>query len=233
MNKIKETKKNSDFAGKERERRRRKMMVDQTTAQSKLDSHKSEAALIAKLLEQTSQEQTQAYMDRRTANCKVMLFEQRRSKADQLESEREEQREQAEVVRARGAQDLEKQRNKKNAALKITLNKQHRESKAIKRSLNIEIASGLVDLILDLSEETFEVMNSHPENQIAKPEWFQFLGLFNAGKKVSIRNIKAAPVVEDQGSSQRLDIAKNAQAFEVLREYLEEPSLRKMYEYLC
>ena len=28
MNKIKETKKNSDFAGKERDRRRRKMIVD-------------------------------------------------------------------------------------------------------------------------------------------------------------------------------------------------------------
>ena len=28
MNKIKETKKNADFAGKERERRRRKLMVD-------------------------------------------------------------------------------------------------------------------------------------------------------------------------------------------------------------
>jgi hypothetical protein len=32
MNKIKETKKNTDFAGKERERRRRKMMVDQLNA---------------------------------------------------------------------------------------------------------------------------------------------------------------------------------------------------------
>jgi hypothetical protein len=32
MNKIKETKKNTDFAGKERERRRRKMMVDQINA---------------------------------------------------------------------------------------------------------------------------------------------------------------------------------------------------------
>lgn len=32
MNKIKETKKNSDFAGKERDRRRRKMMVDQINA---------------------------------------------------------------------------------------------------------------------------------------------------------------------------------------------------------
>lgn len=38
MNKIKETKKNSDFAGKERDRRRRKMMVDQINAQAKLDS---------------------------------------------------------------------------------------------------------------------------------------------------------------------------------------------------
>jgi len=28
MNKIKETKKNSDFAGRERDRRRRKMIVD-------------------------------------------------------------------------------------------------------------------------------------------------------------------------------------------------------------
>jgi hypothetical protein len=38
MNKIKETKKNSDFAGKERDRRRRKMTVDQINAQTKLDA---------------------------------------------------------------------------------------------------------------------------------------------------------------------------------------------------
>ena len=40
MNKIKETKKQSDFAGKERERRRRKLAVDQATTQAKLDSKK-------------------------------------------------------------------------------------------------------------------------------------------------------------------------------------------------
>jgi len=37
MNKIKETKKQSDFAGKERERRRRKMAVDQEETQQRLD----------------------------------------------------------------------------------------------------------------------------------------------------------------------------------------------------
>ena len=50
MNKIKETKKNSDFAGKERDRRRRKMMVDQINAQAKLDSQTQEELLIEKLL---------------------------------------------------------------------------------------------------------------------------------------------------------------------------------------
>ena len=41
MNKIKETKKASDFAGKERERRRRKLAVDQATTQARLDNQKT------------------------------------------------------------------------------------------------------------------------------------------------------------------------------------------------
>lgn len=50
MNKIKETKNNNEFAGKERERRNRKMLVDQWKIQEKLDTHKSEENLIRRLL---------------------------------------------------------------------------------------------------------------------------------------------------------------------------------------
>ena len=46
MNKIKETKKQSDFAGKERERRRRKLAVDQAKTQERLDKQKEEDMLI-------------------------------------------------------------------------------------------------------------------------------------------------------------------------------------------
>lgn len=56
MNKIKETKKNADFAGKERERRRRKLMVDQATTQEKLDLSRNEELLIKRLLEQQCSE---------------------------------------------------------------------------------------------------------------------------------------------------------------------------------
>jgi hypothetical protein len=52
MNKIKETKNNNEFAGKERERRNRKMQVDQRKIQEKLDSQKNEENMIKKLLEQ-------------------------------------------------------------------------------------------------------------------------------------------------------------------------------------
>lgn len=42
MNKIKETKNQNEFAGKERERRQRKLKVDQIKIQEMLDSQKKE-----------------------------------------------------------------------------------------------------------------------------------------------------------------------------------------------
>ena len=57
MNKIKETKKQSDFAGKERERRRRKLAVDQANTQARLDTQKDEDNLIQKLMNQQKEEQ--------------------------------------------------------------------------------------------------------------------------------------------------------------------------------
>ena len=51
MNKIKEKKNISDFAGKERDRRRRKLVVDQANTQTNLELKKNEEQMIAKLLE--------------------------------------------------------------------------------------------------------------------------------------------------------------------------------------
>ena len=52
MNKIKETKNNNEFAGKERERRNRKMLVDQRKIQETLDAKKQEETQIQRLLTQ-------------------------------------------------------------------------------------------------------------------------------------------------------------------------------------
>ena len=88
MNKIKETKKNSDFAGKERDRRRRKMIVDQQNAQTRLDQEASEEALISKLLQQTSDEQRDAFIDLRMGKCKQNDFLMRQNVALSIEEKR-------------------------------------------------------------------------------------------------------------------------------------------------
>jgi len=61
MNKIKETKNNNEFAGKERERRNRKMLVDQRKIQERLDAKKYEENLVQRLLEKQTVEQKTAY----------------------------------------------------------------------------------------------------------------------------------------------------------------------------
>jgi len=65
MNKIKEKKNVLDFAVKERDRRRRKMLVDQTKTQSELDRKRNEELLIEKLLKQQNEEHQFAYLERR------------------------------------------------------------------------------------------------------------------------------------------------------------------------
>ena len=54
MNKIKETKSNNEFAGKERERRNRKMVVDQKKIQESLDAKRDEENMIQRLLKTQS-----------------------------------------------------------------------------------------------------------------------------------------------------------------------------------
>ena len=99
MNKIKETKKASDFAGKERERRRRKLAVDQATTQAKLDKQKTEDLLVEKLLNREKEEQKQAYIDQRVAKCRAMQVENRRQKAVEIGEKRDAQMKEIEEQR--------------------------------------------------------------------------------------------------------------------------------------
>lgn len=74
------------------------------------------------------------------------------------------------------------------------------EKKQQKRALNIEIASGVLDLIMDLADETFDVVVANADHQIPNPEWRQLIGLFSNGKKASLRNVKQAITVSESAA---------------------------------
>lgn len=82
--------------------------------------------------------------------------------------------------------------------------------------MNIEIASGLVDLIMDLADETHDITSQSETNQISNPEWREFMKLFKKGKKVSLRNVQQSVAKnEDQGASDALDIPIDSLAHDV------------------
>lgn len=96
MNKIKETKNNNEFAGKERERRNRKMLVDQRKIQERLDAKKYEENLVQRLLEKQTVEQKTAYTRWRQAQCRQVVFDNRRTEARGMEEKKEERNDQIE-----------------------------------------------------------------------------------------------------------------------------------------
>jgi len=85
MNKIKETKSNNEFAGKERERRNRKMVVDQKKIQESLDAKRDEENMIQRLLKTQSQEQNESYTRWRNSQCKNIVLKNRKDVAHKNE----------------------------------------------------------------------------------------------------------------------------------------------------
>ena len=66
-----------------------------------------------------------------------------------------------------------------------------------KRRVNIEIASGIVDLVLDMADEVYDMTLQAPNKKLTKAQWREFSGIFVEGKKVSLRNVKKAIVDAD------------------------------------
>lgn len=54
-----------------------------------------------------------------------------------------------------------------------------------KRKVNIEIASEVIDLILDVADQAYEKTNKRKNKKLEKPEWREWMSIFSEGKLVS------------------------------------------------
>lgn len=70
----------------------------------------------------------------------------------------------------------------------------------IKRKLNIEIASEIVDLLMDMSSEVFDMMRNRENKKMNKEEVREIMNIFKEGKKVSLRNVTKKTVAEEDGA---------------------------------
>lgn len=89
MLRIKEKKMVSDFMRKERDKRRRKMIVDQAKAQREIEVKKREELLIEKLNQESRQEKELSYEIWRAGQCKEIIKENRILREEKYKQKRE------------------------------------------------------------------------------------------------------------------------------------------------
>jgi len=91
LSKFKEQTMKSDAARKERDKRRRKMIVDQASAQRGIEIKKRENILLEKLEQQSKQENEIGYEVWRAMQCKDIIVENRKLRDEEYEKKKESQ----------------------------------------------------------------------------------------------------------------------------------------------
>lgn len=185
MNKIKESKNQNEFAGKERERRLRKMHVDQQVIQQTLNAKKYEEETIQRLLAAQSEEKDQAYLMWRGTKCKKMVTDNKRSVAFKRKIAKEVRNKEIDNEMRKIGEKGDAHRAMEKDGRQEKFRKLRREEKLKKRAVNVEIASEIIDLIMDVADEAYDFQEKQTGESLGKPEWRKWMSIFTDGKKVS------------------------------------------------
>ena len=97
-----------------------------------------------------------------------MLTEQRKAQAHQVQNKREIKYKEMEEQSKLEAKTREAERKVQIERQNKEYEEIRRDQKKLKRRVNIEIASGIVDLIMDMSEEVFDVTRDQRGNKLTK-----------------------------------------------------------------
>ena len=101
-----------------------------------------------------------------------------------------------------------------------------------KRNVNVEIASELVDLIMDVADEAFDFQEKG-EKQLDKPTWRSWMEIFKQGKKVSEQNmIVEEEDIPPQADSQLNLIGTSITPQQLIREVKNDPVYEDLLTYI-
>ena len=112
----------------------------------------------------------------------------------------------------------------------------HKSQKLQQRKLNIEIVSGVVDLVLDMADEVFDLVKEQPGRKMTKAQWRELSGIFVEGKKCSLRFIKKQKFDTDEtqqsDEENTIPIKPDSSAVQILSRFAKEPAMSDMYQFI-
>ena len=168
----------------ERNRRRRKIIVEQSKAQLEIENKRREEQYIGKLAKQSNQEKQLTYETYRVNQCKNIIRENRNLRE--------------EMYKKRDEGNKEFQKMNEDNYLKFNIENFHRDQekednrkkdleisqKQKQRNQNSDICRSMVDLIVDISDKAYEYQQINDVEEIDPRVWREWTNLFKNNESV-------------------------------------------------
>ena len=168
----------------ERNRRRRKIIVEQGKAQLEIENKRREEQYIGKLAKQSNQEKQLTYETYRVNQCKNIIRENRNLRE--------------EMYKKRDEGNKEFQKINEDNYLKFHIENLHRDQekednrkkdleisqKQKQRNQNSDICRSMVDLIVDISDKAYEYQQINDVEEIDPRVWREWTNLFKNNESV-------------------------------------------------
>ena len=168
----------------ERNRRRRKIIVEQGKAQLEIENKRREEQYIGKLAKQSNQEKQLTYETYRVNQCKNIIKENRNLRE--------------EMYKKRDEGNKEFQKMNEDNYLKFHIENFHRDQekednrkkdleisqKQKQRNQNSDICRSMVDLIVDISDKAYEYQQINDVEEIDPRVWREWTNLFKNNESV-------------------------------------------------
>ena len=168
----------------ERNRRRRKIIVEQGKAQLEIENKRREEQYIGKLAKQSNQEKQLTYETYRVNQCKNIIRENRNLRE--------------EMYKKRDEGNKEFQKMNEDNYLKFNIENFHRDQekednrkkdleisqKQKQRNQNSDICRSMVDLIVDISDKAYEYQQINDVEEIDPRVWREWTNLFKNNESV-------------------------------------------------
>ena len=168
----------------ERNRRRRKIIVEQSKAQLEIENKRREEQYIGKLAKQSNQEKQLTYETYRVNQCKNIIKENRNLREG--------------MYKNRDDKNKEFQKMNEENYLKFHIENFHRDQekednrkkdleisqKQKQRSHNSDICKEMIDLIIDISDKAYEYQQINDVEDIDHRVWREWTNLFKNNQSV-------------------------------------------------
>ena len=181
LNKVKERRMEDNLARKERDRRRRRVLVEQMHTHKDMEAKKREEMMKEKLLRQSEEEQRIAERLNNSLANKEQMRRERLAREQQYRAAREQQ---LQLTRQRDVEvygELRKEYLAKLEQERERLEELNRQRDAARFQKHYHLCRAIVDQVVDLTAKTCEYRAVTDGQLVAAKQWREWLVTFCAG----------------------------------------------------